>query len=144
MIHESVSGTQLICLNEVFNLPFSGPQEYSCIVMEITVLKNHNTVVTYLSRMTIRMILMDLALWTTCLPLRASVLVLLVCSQLVNSHRAGFGEMIYSSYPVRLWGTAGIQDTTDWNIHCYCFFWLGVPSFVLCIHILLAHLDDIL
>lgn len=33
-------------LNEVINLPYSGPQAYSYIVMEITELQNHNTIVT--------------------------------------------------------------------------------------------------
>lgn len=35
-------------------------------------------------------------------------------------------------------GTAGLQEATDWNIRCCCSFWLGVPSFVPCVQILLA------
>lgn len=75
MIHESISRIQLICF-KVINLPFSGPQAYSCIIMEITLLKNHNTIVTCQDDH-------EHDSYGSGLFFHASVAALLICSQLI-------------------------------------------------------------
>lgn len=115
-------------LNEVINLPYSGPQAYSYIVMEITELQNHNTIVTCQG--------WPWALFLWIWPCEWYVFcfmpLLWLCWFVKLFIPIWLMERLASERDTlfcRTMGTARLQKATDWNVHRKCFFWSEVSFF---------------
>ena len=120
-------------LNEVINLPFSGPQAYSYIVMEITGLQNHSAVVICQRWPWAQFLWIWPCRRHIFSPMPLCWFCWLSCSNLVESWRGWLHRGALSVCPVRLLGQLGSKKPQTGTSIVNSSFGQESYSFVLCV-----------